>query len=379
MAVSNVVIGSGHLLSTSTFGFTAWAGTLVLSLRAVRTGNDRLWLWVGVVAGIGLLDNDLQAFLMAALVVGVIAGGPRRIFRSAWLWAGAVVMLAIWSPYLVWQAQHSFPQLTNARAIANGSSGTSAPRWQLIPFQFVLAGIAVTPIWISGLVRLIRDPALRWARAIPVAYVFLVLVFLIESGKPYYLSGILPVLYGAGAEPVARWWASARHRTAWAVAAVAVIVVGLPVTLPMVPLGDLHSTPIVALNYDAGETIAWPTYVREITAAYDQAGAAAVVITRNYGEAGAINRYRNPARLPSAYGVQNSDWLWGPPPRSATRALAVGFASWRLTPLFRDVRLVTQLDNHLGVNDDEQGVPVWICSGLKEPWTQAWRRLRNYG
>ncbi|HVT63706.1 MAG TPA: glycosyltransferase family 39 protein [Mycobacteriales bacterium] len=378
-AVSNVVIGSGHLLSTTTFGLTAWAGTLLLALRAVRTGNDRSWLWVGAVAGAGLLDNDLQAFLVAALVCGVVACGPRRIFRSPWLWMGAVVMLAMWSPYVVWQAAHSFPELTIARAIANGSSGTSAPRWQLIPFQFVLAGIAVTPLWVTGLIRLIRSPSLRWARAVAVAYILLVVVFLIESGKPYYLSGMLPVLYAAGAAPVFDWWRRARGRTVLAVAAVVVVVVGLPVTLPIVPPRDLHNTPIVALNYDAGETVAWPTYVDEITAAYSSVGSHPVVITRNYGELGAIDRYRDPARLPAAYGVQNSNWLWGPPRRTTSAVLAVGFAQWRLTPLFADVRLVARLDNHLGVDDDEQGVPVWVCTGMRQPWPTAWRALRNYG
>ena len=379
LALSNVVVGSGHLRSTTTFGLTAWAGTLLLALRAVRTGNDRLWLWVGLVAGVGLLDNDLQGFLIAALVVGVLVCGPRRIFASPWLWAGAFLMLALWAPYLVWQARHSFPELTIARAIANGSSGTSAPRWQLIPFQFVLAGIAVTPIWVTGLVRLIRSPALRWARAVAVAYAALVVVFLIEAGKPYYLSGMLPVLYGAGAEPVWHWWSSARGRVGIAVAAVVVIVVGLPVTLPIVPAADLHSTPIVALNYDAGETVAWPTLVNEITTAYDQTAVHPVVVAANYGEAGAIDRYRDRSRLPPAYGVQNSNWLWGPPPPSATNVLAVGFARAHLAPVFRHVRLISRLDNHIGLDDDEQGAPIWLCTGLRQPWTVAWRELRNYG
>src|ERR1019366_1472591 len=37
-----------------------------------------------------------------------------------------------------------------------------------------------------------------------------------------------------------------------------------PVRLPLVPVADLHNTPVVKLNYDAGETIGWPAYVREI-------------------------------------------------------------------------------------------------------------------
>ena len=328
-----------------------------------------------------MLDNDLLAFLIAALFVGVLLAGPRRIFRSPWLWGGAFVMVAMWSPYLVWQARHSFPELTIARAIANGSSGTSAPRWQLIPFQFVLAGIAVTPLWVSGLVRLVRDPNAAMVPRRPDCIRVLVVVFLVEAGKPYYLSGLLAVLYAAGAEPVMRWWSIVRGRWAIAVAAaVVVLVVG--------SAGDVADRPDgrPARDADRGAEL---RRRRDRRLAHVCSGRSPrrttpsvrppVVIASNYGEAGAIERYRDPVRLPLAYGVQNSNWLWGPPPAAATQALAIGFDRSDLTPVFRTVRLVSRLDNHLGVDDDEQGEPVWICTGLTQPWSVAWRRLRDYG
>jgi len=40
------------------------------------------------------------------------------------------------------------------------------------------------------------------------------------------------------------------------------------ITLPLVPVTALHDTPIVAVNYDAGETVAWPAFVQQIAAAY---------------------------------------------------------------------------------------------------------------
>src|SRR5271169_1297774 len=46
-------------------------------------------------------------------------------------------------------------------------------------------------------------------------------------------------------------------------AAVILTLTAIPVALPVVPAADVHSTPIVALNYDAGETMGWPAYVRQ--------------------------------------------------------------------------------------------------------------------
>jgi hypothetical protein len=101
----------------------------------LRTGDDRLWLVVGIVAGIGLFDSDLIAFLLAAVVVGLAVAGPRRPFGTVWLYAGGAIAIGLWLPYLVWQASHGWPELAIARSIASGGSGTSAPRWALLPLQ----------------------------------------------------------------------------------------------------------------------------------------------------------------------------------------------------------------------------------------------------
>lgn len=87
ISVASVVLGAGHLLSTTTFGLPVWAGLCWLVVRILRTGDDRLWLAVGVLAGAGLLDSDLVVFLMFAVLAGLAIAGPRRPLRSGWLYA----------------------------------------------------------------------------------------------------------------------------------------------------------------------------------------------------------------------------------------------------------------------------------------------------
>ena len=161
IAVAAVVDGSAHTLNTTIFDLVTWTVLWWLIVRILRTGELRLWLLVGVVAGLGLLDTDLVAFLMFAVVVGLAIAGPRHTFRSPWLWAGGAVAVAMWTPYLAWQASHAWPELSVARSIANGNSGTSAPRWALLPEQLELVSLFLTPVWIAGLVRLLRDATLR--------------------------------------------------------------------------------------------------------------------------------------------------------------------------------------------------------------------------
>jgi hypothetical protein len=145
----------------------------------------------------------------------------------------------------------------------------------------------------------------------------------------------------------------------------------------------VHRTPVVALNYDAGETIGWPAYVRQIAAVYRSLPAAqrstAIVLGSNYGESGAVDHFGRADGLPAAYGVQNAFWYSGPPPPSATAAVAIGFDRQALAPVCGRLRLAAHLNNHLGVRDDEQGAPVWICSALRGSWTAIWPGLRFLG
>jgi hypothetical protein len=45
---------------------------------------------------------------------------------------------------------------------------------------------------------------------------------------------------------------------------------------------------------------------------------------------------------------------------------------------FTRVRLVATFWNGLGVSDDEQGAQVFLATGLRSPWSQAWPAFGNY-
>jgi hypothetical protein len=384
VAVSSLTIAAGHLLSTTTFDLPVWALLCWVVVRILREGDQRLWVVAGLVAGAGLFDSDLVAFLMFAVVVGLALVGPRRQLTSGWLYAGGVIAVLLWAPYLVWQANHGWPELAISRSIANGGSGTSVPRWALVPEQVLFVSY-LAPVWIVGLVRLLRDRKLRWCRALGVAYVVLAAVFVATGGKTYYLGAMLPLLLSAGAQPTVDWSrrGPTKLRKRLLVAAVVLSLTAVPVTLPVLPVGLVRDTPIVSLNYDAGETIGWPTYVSEIAGVYASIPPAerpsTVVLASNYGEAGAVDLYGPAEGLPPVYSGHNGYWFWGPPPTSATTALAVGFDRSTLAPICGTLVLAGHLDNHLGVNDQEQGAPVWVCARLTSSWKAIWPSLRNFG
>jgi 4-amino-4-deoxy-L-arabinose transferase-like glycosyltransferase len=386
VAVSAVLLAVGHLLSTTTFDLLAWTALTWLAVRATLRDERRLWPAAGVVAGIGLLNKDLVAFLAGGLLVGVLVAGPRDLLRRREVWLGAAIALVLWSPNLGWQATHGWPQLHLANAIANGGSGSSQPRALLVPYQLVLVSPVLVPVWVTGLVRLFRDDRLRKVRFIAWTYVVLAVVFLVTGGKPYYLAGLYPVLLAAGAEPTLAWCrrtASTTRRNLLIAALVLSAVVDGVLMLPIVPIGALHATPIVAVDYDAGETVGWPAFAHTIARAYDSLPpterAHAVVLTENYGEAGAVDRYGPALGLPKAYSGHNAYGEWGPPPETVTTVVAVGLPQRELRALFGSITRVARIDNGEQVDNDEQGTSVWICRDRLRAWKAVWPGIRHLG
>jgi 4-amino-4-deoxy-L-arabinose transferase-like glycosyltransferase len=378
-AVASVVLVVGHLLSTSTFDLLAWTAVTWLVARVVRTRDHRLWLLAGFIAGLALLNKPLIAFLLLGLGVALLAVGPRQPLRSAWLWAGVGLALLMWTPWLVWQARHGWPQLDVSSSIAAGGSASSQPRWALVPFQFLLVSPVLAPVWIAGLVALLRRPSLRPFRLFAVTWLFLVAVFLATGGKPYYLAGMFPVLLAAGAIETDAWLDRGARRPRaillWSMVLLSGVVSAF-IALPLLPARN--AGPVIAMNGDVGETIGWPDLAATVASAYRRAGAGAVILTANYGEAGAIDRYGPALGLPLAYSGHNAFGYWGPPPDRAAGVIAVGLGARALSH-FRDCRLVARIDNSAGIDNDEQGESVEQCAGPRTPWSALWPKLRRLG
>ena len=325
-----VVLGAGHLLGTTIFDLAIWTVITLLIARLTAGGDPRWWLAVGAAVGIGLLTKTLVVFLMAALVVGLVVVGPRRVLASRWPYLGAVIALVCWVPNLIWQARNDWPQLVLSRAIAGGSSGTSDTPATFVFLQLGLIGPLLIPVWVAGLWWLWRRP--DW-RVFPFAYALLFVTFLLTGGKAYYLAGLYPVLLAAGSIAAVGWVRRGTVAVRATLLTSAVLVSALIASvlfLPVLPVRDLPDSPVLAINYDAGETVGWPRFAQQVGEVLDQ-HPGAVVLTSNYGEAGAVARY-----LPDApvYSGHNAYWWWGPPPKDADVVVAVGYEPDRLGDWF---------------------------------------------
>ncbi len=388
-------LGAMHELTTTTPDFVFWAATLLLVMKLLASQDPRWWVAIGGCAGLASEAKWNIAFLLAALAAGFALTGARRLLRSRYLLIGGLIAAALAAPDLIWQAAHGWPGLEVFRVLQTEAGHNRLGYW---PAQVFYTGVVLTPLWVAGAVWSLRSAAARPFRPVAIACVTAITLQFILGGKAYYAGAAFTFLLAAGCVPLERRLERRRARQAdsparaarritpacWVAAAmVAGAALGAPVALPVLPARALHVVPLQKINYDLGEEIGWPSLVALVAREYRALPAAqrarTTILTGNYGEAGAIGRYGPGDGLPQAYSGANNFWLWGPPPAADSAVIAVDVDPALLRREFAGVRRVATFWNGLGVADDEQGVPVFLATGLRSSWARAWPAFRAYG
>ena len=59
--------------------------------------------------------------------------------------------------------------------------------------------------------------------------------------------------------------------------------------------------------------------------------------------------------------------------------ISVGIPEEQLERWFGSVTEVARIDNGVGLDNDEQGAPVWVATDRQVPWTELWPQLRRLG
>jgi 4-amino-4-deoxy-L-arabinose transferase-like glycosyltransferase len=383
-ATSAQVLATVHLLSTAAFDLFFWSAVSLLAVRLLRTRDQRLWLAIGAVTGVALLNKYNIGFLVAALVFGLLAGDQSWALRGRYPWAGAAIALLIWSPNLVWNAQHSWASLAMLHALheENASLGASI---SFIPLQVLIVGPLLFVFWLAGLRLLFRHP---FARPIAVAYVALLLVDVLSGAKPYYLGGIYFALFAAGGV----WFEqrvsarSGRHRVRRMGALMLLgAVVALPLTLPVLPVGAQAKSGWEGdINKDLSATVGWKRVVRQLDAIARTLPASerakVVVLTGDYGAAGAVDLYGGRFGLPHAISGHNNYWWWGT--RGAAEGatvIAVNLDRSYLQTIFASVISAGAVDTGYGIWTEERGAPIFICRYQTRTWARIWPGAKHYG
>ena len=372
MAGATLTLLFGHVLLTSSLDLVVWPAALLFVMRAVLRDDGHWWIAAGAVIGFSSFNKLLVVVLMVGIAAGLAVLGPRKWFASGWLWAGVALTALIAAPNIIYQVLNGWPQLAMGAALAENNA--DEVRVMMWPFLVLLVGPVLAIFWVVAVIGLFRRAAWKPLRFIAVTFL-VVIAFVFAAGTQfYYTAGVLGVLTALGSVVVAEW-AATRVRRNLVVAGLAVNAVGCAITsLPLLPVEWFGASGLAHVNSASADQVGWERYVDQI-GAVAAASDVDVVIASNYGEAGALDRFG--VDLPPVVSGHNALWSLAAPPADATTALIVGGQADRAAEWFDSCEVAGRLDNGVGVDNEEEGMPLLVCRGPISSWSELWERFRH--
>lgn len=382
--------------SMNVFDLLFWAAGFYVLLRIINTGNQQLWLALGVVLGLGLLNKLSVLFFGIGLFFGLILTSHRKLLLEKYLWLGSAIAGILFLPHVLWQVATGWPTLEFMR---------NATRYKiaaLSPLEFFMGQILeIHPlnalIWLIGLLFLLFSKRMRLYRVFGVMYVALFIFFVIQRSKVYYLAPAYPVLFAAGSSVLEVWFA--RRLTWMKLVVLVVLAVGgiatLPYALPVLPVeAFVGYQRAIGIQPPASENVGdtllpqhfadrfgWENMARTVAEAYrnlpPETQADVVIFAQNYGEAGAMQYYRARYNLPLVISGHNNYFLWGYGNASGNAVLAIGADALDVQRMFTTVTRVATIKSPYAM-PYETNLPVYLCSGPQMPLANLWPRVKMF-
>jgi 4-amino-4-deoxy-L-arabinose transferase-like glycosyltransferase len=391
------ILISDSLLTMNAFEPLFWLACAYLFIRIVRSGDQRLWLWIGGLAGIGLENKYSMLIFGAGLVLGTVLTPQRRFFLSPWPWIGGAIAFLIFLPNLLWNFEHHFPFLELHANIQR--SGRDVPLSPLAFFaEEALTLLPLTlPIWLAGLWFFIFTEAGKPFRALGWAWLFTAAVIAALSPRIYYLYPAMPILLAAGSVAWESWLAQPRYAVP-KFAYVALMIVGgaivAPLAVPILPVetyirytNAMHLRPPRIETHALGplpqiyaDQFGWPEMAAAVARVYNalpkDVRAHTAIFGQNYGQAGAIDLFGPRYGLPPAISGHQNYFLWGPRGYTGESMIVLDDTQETLEKICTHVKKVAHFEHPYSM--PYQHFDIFYCQGLRPPLKVLWPKIKSW-
>ncbi len=376
-----------------------WTGCAYLLVRIVKTGNERLWLWFGLLAGLGLQNKYSMAVWGLSLVVGLVFSPGRRALARPWIWLGGLLAALVILPNVIWNVAHGWPFLEFLRGVRESGRDVVLAPLEYVAHQVLNANPAGLPIWLAGLGWLLFSARGRAFRPLGTAFLVALAVFVLTKGKDYYLAPAFATLFAAGG--VALEGATAEGWKRWLRPALVLLYV---LTLPFLPFGlpllapdrllayqeRIGFTPPAsekaharaALPHHFAWQFGWDERVAAVALVYHamppEEQARVAIVANNYGDAGAIDLLGPKYGLPvKAVGTHQSYWLWGPGEPGKDVLIVLGDRPESLRQWCEDVEIAAEPSHPWTAVWENR--PVLVCRRPRYRIEEIWPKVRHWG
>jgi len=382
----------GTKVSTDTPGLVLWPLAAYCVARMVNGDCPRLWLAAGAALGLCSEAKYTVFFFGAAMLLGIAFTKERRILTTPWLLGGLALGAAIALPSMMWQVVHGWPFVTMIHNQQNGEIVIHSPLGYMFQ-QFMITNPLLAIFWIAGAIYAFWVPQLRW---IGWTYVLLLTAMIGLHARNYYPGDVYALVLATGALAVERTAALQRARPAIVAAVALASIATFPFVYPIAPEASLASF-ITAGKHDTNVELAparsdtspitgnfadmhgWPELTATVARVYASLPpperARAAILASNYGEAAALDLFGKQYGLPPVLSGHNNYWLWGTHGYDGSAIVEV---NGTCGPDFASQNVAVARSYSQWAMPMENGIPISLCYGLKEPLATYWPTLQHY-
>ncbi|MBI2839594.1 MAG: glycosyltransferase family 39 protein [Acidobacteria bacterium] len=378
----------------------AWLLVLILDRSDASSppgegSTRRLWILLGATVGVGLQNKISLLFLGLGLVVGLVLTSHRRLLLTRWPYVAGAIASIIFLPYVLWQIPRGWPTLEfmhNAATYKNRRMSIvefiAEHALEIHPLNLVLVVI--------GLWFFFFSPRGKRYRLFGWTYVAILLLFLVQNAKPYYLGSIYPIMLAAGAVGLESLLSGVRSRWPRPAIVGVMAVSGLlvaPITLPVLPietfipyqrallgqtLASSEEKEVGPLPQHFADMFGNEELVKLVAEVYNELPPEerkrCAIYADSYPQAGAIDLFGSRYGLPKAICGHNSYWLWGPGDSRGDIVIVVGDSYEEVSLAFEEVTL-RRVFCHPYVMPWRNYFPIYVCRkprvSLKDIWPET--------
>lgn len=347
-----IFLGMNTIYSMNTFDFFFWITSAYIFLRIIQwesipsgEGNPKLWIVLGVVLGLGLLNKTSVLWLGAGICAGTIFTPLRKDLKTIYPYIAALIALLIFSPFIIWNLTHDLAHLEFMRNAASRKYGG------LTPISFILDQILIfNPltilIWLPGIIFFFFKKEFRQYRAIGFIWLTTIAILIINiHSKGEYIAAAYQILFAGGAVMLEKWsYATNRGWLKYA-ATIPVIIFAIllaPMARPLIAVEKFQDyQSMLGLDHPSNEghqleelpqfyadMFGWEELAKNVSKVYltlsEEERKHTVVYCSNYGKAGAIEYYSNKYPLPKVVCPHNSYWYFWEEAETPTTLIIIG-------------------------------------------------------
>jgi hypothetical protein len=389
--VAPIGLAFSHLFTMNAFDPLLWMLIAWLLVDLAEAGNERNWLWIGVLTGVTLLNKYGVLFFIAGLLVGVVFSRLRRSLVRPWFWAGVAIATVIALPNFLWQLHWNFPFVQLVKSVRENGRDVMLPPLPYLAQQSEMEGFVSSVLVVLAVWFLLSAQGRRYV-VLLFGFLSVLGCMVVLKGKFYYVAPVYPVVFAPGAVMFERLTKRSGARWFRPVYALTMLLVGAliaPTAIPVLSIkGYIAYTKRLGIKQEKFENqpesqlpqifadmVGWEERVK-IVADYvhslppEQQKVTAIGAS-NYGDAGAVDLFGPKYGLPKAISTANNYWIWGPRGYTGESVILMDEDSpEKYADHCKSFRMVAKPDDPYVRPDEDR--PIYHCVGLSPDLQTLW-------